>query len=268
MHWAPKILTGDKEKIMNKKLLTLFVVCLLVGLYCSSVFAMTPMGLPTAGLTKGQYSVGAEYSYSDQLVDFDYRGGSGVMADFTKHNLRISAVTGRLGYGITDDWEGYINLGVARAKASENMARHSADGMVYGFGTKATLHEDDQLKWGGLVQVKWLRLNGDAISPPATWEGDLDLDMMQIQVAVGPTYQLEDDLLIYGGPIWYYLDGQKKYRERTDATWFERYDMANRSEFGGYIGLQMDVCTDAKMNIEYQKTGDNDTVCAGLLWPF
>lgn len=252
---------------MKKKLLTLFVVCLLVGL-CSNVFAMTPIGTPTTGLTEGQFSAGTEYSYSDQLVDFDYRGGSGVMPDFTKHNLRISALTGRLGYGITDDWEGYINLGIARAKASENMARHSADGMIYGIGTKVNLHEDDKLKWGGLVQVKWLRLNGDAISPSGGWEGDLDLDMMQMQVAVGPTYQLEDDLLIYGGPIWFYLDGKKRYREKTVATWFEKYDMANRSEFGGYIGLQMDVPTDAKLNIEYQKTGDNDMVSAGLLWPF
>jgi hypothetical protein len=252
---------------MSKKLLTFFVACLLVGL-CSNVFAMTPIGTPTTGLTKGQFSAGAEYSYSDQLVDFDYRGGSGVMPDFTKHNLRISAVTGRLGYGITDDWEAYINLGTARAKSSENMEKHTADGMIYGIGTRVNLHEDDQLKWGGLVQVKWLRLNGDASSPPGAWDGDLDLDMMQIQVAVGPTYQLQDDLLIYGGPIWYYLDGQKKYRERTVPTWFEKYDMANRSEFGGYIGLQMDVPTDAKLNIEYQKTGDNDMVGVGLIWPF
>ena len=60
---------------MEKKMLTLVAVFLLVGLYCSDAFALSPMGPPTTGLLKGQYDVGVDYSYSKLCIDFDFKEG-------------------------------------------------------------------------------------------------------------------------------------------------------------------------------------------------
>ena len=56
---------------MKKRTLTLVAVFLLVGLYCSEAFALSPMGPPKAGLSKDQYGLGVDYSYSRLCIDFD-----------------------------------------------------------------------------------------------------------------------------------------------------------------------------------------------------
>ena len=246
---------------MKKKKLALVAVILLAGLCCSEAFALSPMGAPTAGLSKGQFAIGADYSDSELSIDFDLSSGAG--ADFTKDNFRIDTIAGKLGYGITDSWEASLNIGAADAVSSQNMERHSADGMSYGIGTKVTLHENEKLGLGGLFQARWAELDGDASGPG--WSGDLEIDIMQLQLAVGPTYELMDSLSIYGGPFWYYLDGEKRYEEPGSS---EKYDMSNTSDFGIYIGALVNLCENADLNIEYQLTDDDDVFGLGILCKF
>ena len=252
---------------MAKKTLTLVAVFLLVGLYCSDVFALSPMGPPTAELSKGQYDAGVDYSYSRLCIDFDFKSGSGPMPDFTKHKVKTEMLTAQIGYGITDSWEGFFRIGGARAKSSEDMEKHKADGLILGFGTKVTLLEDDRLKWGGLFQANWAWLDGKASG--VGWSGDMDLDIIQIQLAVGPTYQLTDRVSIYGGPFWYYLDGEKKYKEELPTPGSrEKYNLINCSDFGGYVGVHFDISENTFWNIEYQFTDDDSTIGTGIVWSF
>ena len=252
---------------MEKKTLTLVAVFLLAGLCCSEAFALSPLGTPTARLSHGKLALGAEYSQSELGIDFDFTSGTAPMADFKKTKFELDMLTGRIGYGLTDAWEGYINIGEADVDSSEDMEKHSADGMVYGIGTKVTFHENVKLKWGALVQAKWAELDGDAsgTSGGTPWAGDLELDIMQLQVAVGPTYELMDNVCIYGGPFWYYLDGEKRYYE---PGWYEKYDMSNMSDFGGYIGGHVGLGDNLNFNIEYQLTSDDDALGLNLLWMF
>jgi hypothetical protein len=248
---------------MEKKMLTLVAVLLLAGLCCSDAFASSPMGPPTTGLEKGQLDLGVDYSYSKLCIDFDFCKGTGPMPDFTKHSFKMDNITGRLGYGITDSWEGYLNLGAARGRASEDMERHSADGIAFGGGTKITFHEDDKLKWGGLFQARWVDMDGDASGPG--WTGDLELEIMQLQLAIGPTYELMECLSVYGGPFWYYLDGEKEYEE---PGWYEEYDMSNCSDFGGYIGALINLSSNANLNIEFQMTEHDEVLGVNFAWLF
>jgi hypothetical protein len=105
---------------------------------------------------------------------------------------------------------------------------------------------------------------------PAGWDGsgpgrsgDLELDIIRLQVAIGPIYQLLERLSISGGPLWYYLDGDKRYDE---LGWFAEYDMGNCSELGGGGGAQLDLCESRCLSVEYQLTGDDDAFGLVLLW--
>lgn len=253
---------------MEKKRLTIVAVFLLFGLYCFAAFALSPMGPPKAELLKGQYNVGVDYSYSQLCMDFDFKSGSGPMADFTKNKFKTDMVTGKIGYGITDSWEGFFRIGAARTRSAENMERHNADGLTWGLGTKVTLCEDDNVTWGGLVQANWARLDGEAKGySGGGWSGDMDLNIMQIQLAVGPTYELTECVSVYGGPFWYYLDGEKKYREKVGTPgWREKYDLGNCTDFGCYVGVHFDISEDTFWNIEYQFTEDDSAIGTGIVW--
>jgi len=74
-----------------------------------------------------------------------------------------------------------------------------------------------------------------------------------------------DSVSIYGGPFWYYLDSEKKYEK---PEWYEKYDMSNDSEFGGYIGVLVNLCENSAFNIEYQFTGDDEAFGLSALWMF
>jgi hypothetical protein len=248
---------------MEKKKLALVAVILLAGLCCSEAFALSPMGTPTAGLSQGRLALGAEYSQSELGIDFDFSSATAPMPDFTKTKFGLDMITGRIGYGLTDTWEAFGNIGEADVDSSEDMEKHSADGMVYGFGTKVTFLQMDKLKLGVSAQAKWAELDGDATGPG--WTGDLELDIMQIQLVAGPTYELMEQVCIYGGPLWYYLDGEKRYYE---PGWYEKYDMSNMSDFGGYIGGHVGLGDNINFNIEYQFTGDDDALGLNLLWMF
>ena len=145
------------------------------------------------------------------------------------------------------------------------MERHKADGLIFGVGTKVTLQEDDTLTWGGLVQIQWAQLDGDASG--SGWSGDLELNTMQLQIAVGPSYDIYENCCIYGGPFWYYLEGEKKYDEKVGAPGdWEEYDMSNCSDFGGFLGVQVDLNSDTVLNLEVQMTEDDEVMALSIGW--
>ena len=107
---------------MQKRSL-LIIVFVLVGLISSAAFALDPMGPPTAGLHKGKFGLGAEYSHTRMKLkmhgyesETQYKFGavfsesSGKIPSF-KVKLKMDKVYGYIGYGVSDDWEIFVRLG-------------------------------------------------------------------------------------------------------------------------------------------------------------
>ncbi len=70
------------------------------------------------------------------------------------------------------------------------------------------LPEEEKLKIGGLIQVGWSELDG-AIRPKEWPVADdtVQFDLTQVQIAVGPSYDLTDMVSIYGGPFLHFVHG-------------------------------------------------------------
>jgi hypothetical protein len=91
------------------------------------------MGPPMAGLEKGQFSAGVDYSYSSMnLKLYNGKWNDSDVSSFTVKYVKMNTVLAKLGYGITDNWEAYLDLGGANVN-------HEDAGFAIGFGTKATL---------------------------------------------------------------------------------------------------------------------------------
>ncbi len=236
---------------------------------------------------------------------------AGKMASLTIDRMELNKVYANIGYGLTDNWQVSFLLGGANidfgydSKAtplfpvpvsggggklfdgSQNV--NGDNNCLIGFGSKVTFCQWDKLKLGGLFQATWARSESDktqslssggvnGFPDPFTLSHSVDVKIIEIQIALGPTYQLNEKVSFYGGPFLHIVDGKVEgdYSESGTAPGPSTldyhadysYDIDKSSIFGGYVGLQVDLDTNLAFNIEYQHTAYADALGLNLLWVF
>ena len=284
---------------MGKRLLLLGVVLVVVGLCSSAVLALDPMGPPTAGLKQEQFKVGVDYSHSKMDLELsegtwiEYIDGvfwdAGEAESFTLKNFKTNKVYTNLGYGLAENCEGFLRVGGTGARFGDSIwqAGEEFDGstdFAVGGGIKATFFEEGDLKLGGLFQVNWAEFNGQL--KPDNWPtidyqaaDCVEIQLAEIQIAVGATYDLADNFSVYGGPFFHFVDGDldddytsPEVDDLGNATGFitSSYSWAvdEDSVFGGYLGAQLELSENCSFNIEYQRTAAADALGASLTWRF
>jgi len=292
---------------MEKKLLVVLVV---VGLCSTVALALDPLGPPTAGLKAGKFSTGLEYAHSKmdlemsgmkwswsevEVGDGESGSDSGTYKSKGLKDLKQNKVYANIGYGITDYWEVFLRLGGADIDAkwdvrdplddpngSEKNEIDTSMSFVWGLGTKATFYKEGNLSLGALFQIHFsdFELGGDysyANSGTGDWEkgsGKTELNFTEMQLAVGPTYELAPGFCVYGGGFWHDVDGEYKENDReidsdgNSDTYKESADIEEESSFGGYIGLKADIAENTSLNGEWQHTSDADLFAATLVFRF
>jgi opacity protein-like surface antigen len=272
----------------SKWICVLGFVLIIVCLDEPAAFALSPMGPPTAGLKQEDFKIGADFSHSKMDLEFndgkyvEYLDGwidaSGAESDLKLKDVEINTVYVNLGYGITDNFEVFLRLGGSNAKFNGSTFWPSGDDydsntdFAIGGGIKTTFFEEDKLKIGGLIQIGWSELDG-AIRPKEWPVADdtVQFDLIQVQIAVGPSYELTERILIYGGPFLHFVRGdwEDVYNQVDPVTgglltsqlsWTVEED----SNFGAYIGTQMEIAENSSFMIEYQHTSAADAVGASV----
>ncbi len=287
---------------MEKRTLMKAVV-VLVAVSASVALALPPMGPPMATLKQGQFSAGLQYGYSDMDLEGDGKAtnwidgiGESAKGTLNLKNLKSSWFFGNLGYGVRDNWEAFVRLGIADAEDEIRMDAIELRGLdfsggygfAWGFGTKATFLRQGALTWGGLFQMTWANPDDDKFSytesvlvgeteVPVPLSGDIELDWWEIQIAVGPTWQ-RDGFCIYGGPFLHLVNGDLDAKasgsflagdDTYTASEMITCDLEEDSVFGGYVGAQFDMSRwlkNAFWSAELQFTGDAWAFGMGLFW--
>jgi opacity protein-like surface antigen len=231
-------------------------ICLLsfvVMMSCSAVFALDPMGPPVADLRQGQLKQRIEYSYSTMAIKLhegkwvEYFDGlfndSGQATPFTLKDFKMNQAYFNLGFGLTDNVDAFLRLGSTTTVFGDSIWQ-------------------DAEKFDG-------ELNASHWSTPDI----VEISMAQVQIAVGPTYELNDNVSIYGGPFWHFIIGDLdvEVNEAIGASILNSqfsWDIDDSSTFGAFVGTKIDINENTSFNIEYQHTSDSDAVVAGFLWRF
>jgi len=272
----------------------LLAVAIAVLCFCCSVtFALDPIGSPAGTLKRGQFGIGADYSFSD--IDFKAKGRN-ILTIYNLTNgyiigtqsqeqhlsldgIKVHKAYANLGYGITDSLEAFLRLGAANAEWKDDGDTHFS----FGLRTGVTLYQKDALKLGALAQVSWAESGFDSLplttvigaTPyPLVMSGKLS--MQEIQIALGPTYDLTKGISIYGGAIFHFTDGKLNLRSRPFTTGIpgigyyvdSSYDIDQVSELGAYIGAKIITTNNISYSIEYQHTASADAIAMRLLWRF
>ena len=275
---------------MEKKIALLAVALMIVAVSNSAVLALVPMGPPKALLGQDVWDIGIEYTsnkmdleavgkVSEIQVDPRYVSPS-IKGKHKIEDLKSNIVMGKAGYGINDNWDAFVRLGLAEAKGDiEQILPEQAIpdmykgfdgsfGLAWGFGTRATFWQDEELSWGGLFQITWQEPDDSSISlaGDSEFSGDAEMEIREVQIAVGPTWRVEDTIRIYGGPFLHFVNGDLDISGKTTLESISgddleiltkaKGDIEEESQFGGYVGAHLDVDENTSCFIECQLTGD------------
>ena len=272
----------------------LLAVAIAVLCFCSSVsFALDPIGSPADKLKRGQFCIGADYSISD--MDFEAKGRSiltiynltsggliGIQSQeqtLSLDGVEVQKAYANLGYGITDNLEAFLRFGSADAEWKGDGDTHFS----FGLRTGVTLYQKDALQLSALAQYSWAESDFDSlplttavggISYPMLMSGSLN--MRELQIALGPTYELTRGLSLYGGGFFHFMDGKLDLKGSASTTGIPKigydldssYDIDQASELGTYIGAKIDATKNISYSIEYQHTASADAIAMRLLWRF
>lgn len=244
------------------------------------------MGPPTAELLEGQWSIGYNSMHSEEdlgtvgIYWTDYFNGvfddSGVdydsIEDFEKDRQYAT-----FGYGLSDMWEVYFQVGVVDAQAAlvnpvgtRTELDFSKD-LSLGWGTRITLCQQDNVRWGTSVQMNWLDITAErkASSPGYSEKITYEFETMDLLIAFGPTVDM-DGWQLYGGPFYYHMSGDytEKGRDSDGWTWNATADIENESDFGGFIGAQVPLWDNTDMVLEASFTGDSWASGVGITFKF
>ncbi len=279
---------------MKEKMLLSGLVLAAIVMGSSGALAAS-MGPPVAGLEAGKWRVGFDYSYSDMDVSIEgnqtltVSGPPPDAGDYReefkeKIAFESNMLFANVGYGVADNLEVFLRLGFADASFSGGgIDGDGAYEFAYGLGTKATLYEDGDLKLGGLFQMTWANFDDDVTATVEFDDEDYkmpgtgELDWYEIKVAVGPAYKLTEGVSIYGGPFYHLISGD--YDSKGDqitvdpivpyvARGVQSGDVEEESDFGFYVGGQIDFSENLPFYIEWQSTGDADVIGLSLAYRF
>lgn len=251
-----------KGAVMKKWILFAAVV-----LFSTNVWALTTLGPPKADLMKGRFSLGVDYIYGKQDVQLNHGLSPAGGPKMTIDGMKVNSVGVKLGYGLMDNWEAFISTtgGSIRGSESGGISFNSSNGYSLGFGTKATFGRYYDMDWGGIFQILWASMDGKTRAGAASWSSHASL--YEIQLAIGPTYQLNDKVALYGGPFFHILDGRFSAKRRTTPARIS-YDLDQGSYFGGYIGAAFDITENTDFCIEYQHTATADALGMSMKYKF
>lgn len=264
----------------------LLIALMLICLFSPSAFGLDPMGPPAATLKQGQFRAGAEYSYSQMDIeannpDFRLFGIStpGIIGSGTIEDLKSNKFYTNLGFGLVDQWEVFIRLGAGdvRPDKSNNSANvagyigNSDYGFALGGGTKMTFweSEDGKLALGALAQIGWTSVDFNEIDTVVGYSVATEIDLLEVQIAFGPTFRPIEGVSFYGGPFFHIVSGEAD----LDGTILGvpatlSVDLEQESIFGGYVGAQVDIGEHLSLHVEGQFTGDASAVATGVALKF
>lgn len=258
----------------------LIVVTIGTMLMCTQVLAFDLMGPTTSRLKdSGKTSIAAEYFWSTMEIDAEGISSLGLISD-TINEFEMNKITTKLALGMGRGSEIFFRVGVAYVAPDKNddwggipdSIRSSDEVLVLGGGAKWTLYDGGNFRWGLLTQMSWAEYDFDGRSFSVGAHSlavSSEFEIVEVQIATGPTLQINEDMTIFGGPFLYFLNGDADFKGTIDGSPATvSADINQESLLGGYIGTEFKLGQKAVFSVEIQTTSGSYGVGGQLVWKF
>lgn len=251
----------------------------MLATFGTSVFAVGFLGSPTAEIGQGKWSIGYDYSYSSQKTDkvtakFDVIGVETGTFPFKLKDFNLQRHYGVIGYGVTEDWDIYVKLGIADLKARgvdydlpQVWSMNFDNEFAWGLGTRYTFFRQDNVTWGAALQMNWIDTQiGERFG---TEKSQFTVDAFDLLASVGPTVDM-GSWKVYGGPFYYYLNGDYdlKVKDAGALVYKEKADVKAARNWGAFIGSIINLGNNIDWTVEYATTGKGWGLGTGVAWKF
>jgi len=256
------------------------IITIGIMLLSSQALAFDYMGPTTSRLkNSGDASVGAEYFYSSMEIDADGIPALDLTSD-TIDDFEIEKITGIFALGMGRGSEIFFRFGVTDIDPDNTdewggIPRNigsSDETLVLGGGAKWTLYDGAGFGWGLLTQVSWAEYDFDGRSYSVGGHAvtlSPEFEFVEVQIATGPTIELNKDLTLFGGPFLYFLNGDAEFEGTVDGSQSTlTTDMEQESLLGGYIGAELEVGQNVVVSFEVQATSGSSGMGGQLVWKF
>ena len=279
---------------MSKVLLAAFAFAVVCSI-APTAWALDRMGPPVAGLEQGQFKFGVDFSFSEMDLEADngqwaeFLDGvfwdAGEATSFTLKDFEANKTSVNFGYGFADNVEGFIRVGGARSEFGDSIwldseQFESGSNMAVGGGLKATFFDQDGLRLGAIIQTGYAEYHGELDAPHWAAADYVELDVLDVQLALGASYTWADHFSIYGGPFLHFISGD--LYDNISELFVDQFgvpqanllnseyvwELDEDSVLGGYLGAQLEIGEGCAVNFEYLKTAAADAFGASIMWRF
>ena len=268
---------------------------LVVAIMSTSAFGI--VGTPTAELDKGRWNFGFNYTYNDiDMADtkgrqsgmyIDENDESDEWASISKVKLKefkIERNYVNIGHGIRDNWEIYVQLGFADTKEKEKwfneekgqwyrwLSYNPDPDFAFGWGTRITLLEQGNMKWGASAQMNFHDAELEERKPSYDYyyfKESTELETWDILIAAGPTVDM-GGWKLYGGGFFYDFQGDISWKgsTRSGSYWKGNYDFEADGNFGGFVGTYFTLYDTFDITTEFSATTDSWSIGFGVSGKF
>jgi hypothetical protein len=257
----------------------LIVVMIGTMLISTQVLAFDLMGPTTSRLKdSGKFSIAGEYFQSNMEIDADSIAALDLISD-TIDDFEIDKTTANMALGMGRGSEIFFRFGVADVSPDnsddwgsipDNMGS-SDEVLTLGGGAKWTLYDGTSFGWGLLTQVSWAKYDFDGRSySVGVYDVELspEFEIVEVQIATGPTITLDENITFFGGPFLYFLNGHADFEGTIDGSPATiSADLDQESLLGGYIGVELEL-GHAVISFEVQATSGSSGMGGQLVWKF
>ena len=258
----------------------LIVVMIGTMLISTQVLAFDLMGPTTSRLKdSGEFSIAGEYFQSSMEIDADSIAALDLISD-TIDDFEIDKTTAKMALGMGRGSEIFFRFGVTDASPDnsddwgsipDNMGS-SDEVLVLGGGAKWTLYDNESFGWGLLTQVSWAKYDFDGRSySVGVYDVELspEFEIVEVQIATGPTITLDESITFFGGPFLYFLNGDADFKGTIDGSPETiSANLDQESLLGGYIGAELKLGQNAVLSFEVQATSGSSGMGGQLVWKF
>jgi len=252
----------------------------IVLLSTTQAFGFDFMGPSSSKLTASDKSSAAiEYFECELEIKADGIPEIGLTSATIK-DVEFDKVSANFALGMGRGSEIFLRLGVADAEPDEeenwdNVAGYvgsSDDNFIIGGGAKWTLAKSQNFSWGLLTQVSWTNLDFDekrySIGGYSV-NFSTEVEIVEFQIATGPTFDLTENVSFYGGPFLYFLSGDADLDGTIDGlAGSVTTDLEQESILGGYIGTEIRLGQNIAIGIEFQTISGSRGFGGQLAWRF
>jgi hypothetical protein len=192
-----------------------------------------------------------------------------------------------LSYGLTEDWQVGVKLGLTDVKSKFQDAEDPTDKwstnfdneFAWGIATKYTFLRQNKVDWGVSAQMNWLTGSYDEKGREEwdggyeDWKEKTEIDAFDLLVAVGPTFDM-GGWKLYGGAFYYYMDGDIDWKgsevdnDGFTESWKESGDLEADGYLGGFIGAQFSLSENTALTTEVSATADGWALGTGITFKF